>query len=401
MFVKDKAAVYARESSGEHTVTERQQQDQGGNIVIFLPEFSEEATRSALQRLQSHVGVQGVLMLVAADNAPYRPWLDPLLRSSALPIYGGVFPSLLWQGEKYDRGVILVAHCCSLQVIVVPKVDQATAALEQCSRQRGCQDWNSMHTLFAFVDSCCGHVGALMNALFNQFGLELNYLGAGCGTLAMQSGPVVITPAGLLTGGAVLGLAGCHSSVGVAHGWLPISTAFKVTGGGDQSITSLDWQPAMQVYRHAIEAHTGQPVAPGALPATTRAYPFGIAKLSEEMVVRDPLRLDESEIHCVGPIATGSYVHVLHGDRESLVQAVVRARQEAHDAVQAGHEPRHMMFVDCVSRALFLEAHFEDELRAVSEKNLPMFGALTLGEIANSGQDYLEFLNKTAVVGLL
>ncbi len=380
---------------------QHQHQEPSRHVVIFLPELEEAAIRKALLQLQRHVGIQGVLMLIAAGNDAYQSWLDPLLRSASIPLYGGVFPSLLWQGEKYERGVILVAQCCPLQIIVIPQIDQATAALEQWSRQRGSQDWNTMHTLFAFVDSCCGHVGALMSALFNQFGLELNYLGAGCGTLAMKSGPVVISPMGLLTGAAVLGLAGCHSSVGVAHGWLPISTAFKVTEAGDQSISSLDWQPALQVYRQAIEAHVGHPVSAESMLCTTRAYPFGIANLSDEMVVRDPLRLDAEAVHCVGPIAAGSYVHVLHGDRDSLVHAVLQARQEAYNGLQPGHEPRQMMFVDCVSRALFLEEHFQYELSAVTEKSLPMFGALTLGEIANSGQDYLEFLNKTAVVGLL
>jgi hypothetical protein len=43
---------------------------------------------------------------------------------------------------------------------------------------------------------------------------------------------------------------------------------------------------------------------------------------------------------------------------------------------------------------------FGDELVAIDD-GLPMVGALTLGEIANSGRDFLEFYNKTAVVGLI
>jgi hypothetical protein len=45
-----------------------------------------------------------------------------------------------------------------------------------------------------------------------------------------------------------------------------------------------------------------------------------------------------------------------------------------------------------------LEDSFQEELKAVKTPNKALFGALTLGEVANSGSDYLEFYNKTAVV---
>jgi len=58
------------------------------------------------------------------------------------------------------------------------------------------------------------------------------------------------------------------------------------------------------------------------------------------------------------------------------------------------------LFIDCISRVLFLDDSFPLELQAVHERQLPLIGALTIGEIANSGKDYLDFYNKTAVVGM-
>ncbi|HEY8905633.1 MAG TPA: FIST C-terminal domain-containing protein, partial [Rhodoferax sp.] len=65
---------------------------------------------------------------------------------------------------------------------------------------------------------------------------------------------------------------------------------------------------------------------------------------------------------------------------------------------QPGRES--LFFIDCISRVLFLGPDFPKEMVAVNTGQ-PLIGALTLGEIANNGSDFLEFFNKTAVVGLI
>ncbi len=57
--------------------------------------------------------------------------------------------------------------------------------------------------------------------------------------------------------------------------------------------------------------------------------------------------------------------------------------------------------MDCISRVLFLEDKFKNEIDAVSDHDSTTVGVLALGEIANTGKDYLDFYSKTTVVGLL
>ncbi|NOR26155.1 MAG: hypothetical protein GQ542_17565 [Desulforhopalus sp.] len=57
--------------------------------------------------------------------------------------------------------------------------------------------------------------------------------------------------------------------------------------------------------------------------------------------------------------------------------------------------------MDCISRVLFLGDKLQEEIEAVQDASAPLIGAFTIGEIANSGKDFLEFYNKTCIVGVL
>ena len=60
------------------------------------------------------------------------------------------------------------------------------------------------------------------------------------------------------------------------------------------------------------------------------------------------------------------------------------------------------LFFDWIGGVLYLESECERELATVADRSdAPLGGALTIGEIANSGREFLELYNKTAVVGVV
>lgn len=57
---------------------------------------------------------------------------------------------------------------------------------------------------------------------------------------------------------------------------------------------------------------------------------------------------------------------------------------------------------DCISRAMFLEERFEEELQNIQAKmKYPVEGALSFGEIASKRNGELAIHNKSTVLGLL
>jgi hypothetical protein len=215
----------------------------------------------------------------------------------------------------------------------------------------------------------------------------------------MQQKPCLFTNEGMLEDAAILLQLARPNGVGVAHGWQVISEPMKVTRATYTTIEELNYEPAFAVYQRIVGERAGVAITPESFFQDAMAFPFGIRKIDTEVVVRDPLlRTADGGLVCVGEVPEGSFVHILQGIPTRLVDA---AREAGALAAQdlGDRSPQLRLVVDCISRALFQGEQFSHELDALDD-GLPMIGALTLGEIANSGRDFLELYNKTVVVGL-
>ena len=88
---------------------------------------------------------------------------------------------------------------------------------------------------------------------------------------------------------------------------------------------------------------------------------------------------------------------------QTLLPRLLNAAEEAKEmAISAlNHTASFMLVVDCVSRYLFYGDRFTDEIEAIKVDGVPTFGFLSMGEIANTGNDFMQLHNKTCVVGLM
>ena len=361
---------------------------------------SLEGVRDALAEVGAGPGV-GTLLLLACDADGHTPaTLDPVLRAAPHPVIGGVFPQIIHGREPLSRGSIVVGLPTAARCHVVrdisrgeTRLDEALVAAVDVTRPGG--------LVLTVADAFATRLADLVRALFAEHGLEHNYLGGGAGSLSMQPSPCVITPEGLLQDAAVFAQFDVPSGVGVAHGWSVISEPLKVTRAHGTVIEELNSEPALEVYRRVVEPRAGRSITSEHFFDIAKAYPFGIRKMDAEVVVRDPIAIaSPSALRCIGDVPSGSFVHILRGDDVALVAAARTAAARATDSWTAARPPAIRVVVDCISRALFLDTRFGTELEALGD-GPPTVGALTLGEIANSGRDFLELYNKTIVVGLL
>ncbi|MGD2092565.1 MAG: FIST N-terminal domain-containing protein [Candidatus Aminicenantes bacterium] len=342
------------------------------------------------------------LFILSCDANNFTPdTIDPLLKEIPIPLFGGIFPQIIHEKEKMDKGTIVVGINSAMDTHIIPGLSDKDMDYEAMI-DKEVPEIGTIQTIFVFVDGLAQRIGSFISSLYNIFGAELNYVGGGAGSLSMKQKPCLFTNDGLIKDSAVLAILNLKSGVGVSHGYSSVGGPFKATETEQNSVKSLDWRPALEVYKEFIQAHSRKVLNEETFFEIAPTYPFGITKMGTERVVRDPVMMGENQsIICVGEVPQGSFLDIMEGDESSLIAAAGKALALSKEAFQRQKEKTLTIFMDCISRVLFLKTRFAEELKSVYEDGQPLVGACTIGEIAAGSGGYLEFHNKTAVVATM
>lgn len=364
--------------------------------IIFEPTGSIERFEFHLNTLNTQ---EGTVMILACDSNGFaKDQMDPILHKSTQPLLGIIVPSIIYNTKKYDTGTLLIRLSDLMDIHIIRDISQKNYDLldeDMESQIEGFSD--EIKTMFVYIDGLAKNIGACVNVLFDNYGLDINYIGGGSGSLSFEQKPSLFSNEGLLMDAFVYAYSKCHSSVGVNHGWKSISGPYQITKSEGTVIHEIDYKPAFEVYKEVVDKHSSEPITEGNFFDIAKSFPFGINTVSSEKIVRDPIILQGTSLVCVGSLTQDSYVDILYGENEALVKAASYAADISQEGLDFNQD--FTLFIDCISRVLFLEESFRDEINAVYKEGTPLVGALTFGEIANNGRDYLAFYNKTSVVG--
>jgi hypothetical protein len=334
---------------------------------------------------------------MAAEESYSEKQFIPLLHKCETPIIGGVFPELIFKGERKKKGVVLVPLPFKLKTHLF---DLATS--EKFTEQLELMQNKSVDpssVLFVFTDALSAYKEPFIESLFNFFGIYTTYIGGGAGSLKFEPFPCIITNRGIFENAAVIGWANNKIALGVAHGWQSVSVPLKVTKVTDNKLVSINWKPAFEVYKEIVESHSGMKITADNFFDIAKSYPLGITKIDAEMVVRDPFKVTNNIIHLIDKISEGEYIKILHGNMDALLAGAAKAKKIALSKHEDCMDKNSIFCIDCISRALFMQNDFSKELEVIGH-NVNLTGILTIGEIANSEESFLEIYNKTVVIGI-
>ncbi len=373
-------------------------------FIQIDPTGTIEGFSALLEEMLANEDIKGILIL-ASDNNDFTPEaIDSVLAGANLPIFGGIFPGIIYGRETPHKGTIVVGLSHKPDVHVVQKLSSEDLDLDEVMEKLSPEKGGDK-TMFVFVDGYSQRICSLVDSLYTNFGLQYTYLGGGAGSinpsaLDMSNTPCLFTNNGLIKDSALLAVVDIRCGVSAKHGWHKISGPYKVTESTGNTIKSLDWRPAFEVYKEIIQEHSGDTITEENFFGIAKRFPFGMSRMGSEIIVRDPFTVKEDSLIVATEIPQESFIDVLTGNSDSLVSAAKQSYNEAKDSF-SGTQMKTTFIVDCISRALFLGDDFAKEVDAISEGSSQVIGVLSLGEIANSGKSYMELYNKTCVVGIL
>ncbi|MEO9947480.1 FIST C-terminal domain-containing protein [Paraglaciecola sp.] len=336
---------------------------------------------------------QALLIFCCDESLKNQTFVDPILTSLQVPVFGGVFPAIIIKDEVIDEGLLVVPIFSDVKVMLLTNLENADSSdFDMLS------DSSHFESAMILIDGISRNIDFALNSMFEHFGNKLNVFGGGAGSLSFERKPCLFSNQGLLMDAMVVIFMPTLFELAIGHGWEVLDGPFLANEVDDNKIIQLNFQPAFEVYEDVIDKFENKSFTANEFFEVAKTYPFGIERLDDDVLVRDPISVEENSLVCVGKVPENTLLYILKGDNKKLVAAAVNAVEEA---TQATVKEQGLLF-DCVSRHLFLENEFKDELKGITSafNNSALLGVLVLGEIASSASGAIHFHNKTAVTAV-
>ncbi|SHO43231.1 FIST signal transduction protein [Desulfopila aestuarii] len=369
--------------------------------IYFDPEGTATGLEQCLRQASQDDNISGLLVLSCAANDFTPEAIDPILQQTKVALAGGIFPRIIHNTKLHDKGTLVIGLPDVVTIETIHHLRDPDADFEHILDQK-LPDSSEVRTLILLVDGFAPRISSFIESLFNVFGLDFNYVGGGAGSLSMERKPYILTNAGMVMDAAVLTFLSTPSGIGVGHGWQEMSGPYQVTGIGPSAVQTIEWEPAFDFYRKTIFEKTGIHCNRESFFDVSKYHPFGISRLGGEQIIRDPYQVEtDGSLVCIGEIQEGAFISIMQAEENHLIEAAAESLRLSLQALPADDTVGLCFFVDCISRVIVLDTNFQKELDVVSTTGQPLVGICSMGEIANSGTDYLELYNKTSVMAVL
>lgn len=311
-----------------------------------------------------------------------------MINKKLFNIYGAFFPQIIYNDSVYEKGLIAIKINSNMKALLINDMNDTNFLKKQ--------DFSNIKSLLTIVEGFSNSKEKFLEELYQKIDINTSIIGGGAGIYEDNTKAVVFDNENFYKNGAIIVTLKSSMVLSVKHGWEILEGPFIVTDSCENSLNKIDHKGALEVYKEVIKKDCGLIIDKNNFSEISKNYPIGIMKYRKEQIVRDPISFENSSLKLVGKICNNSVINILKGENESLLKA---SREAASEVLE--NECNFVMMFDCITRKNFLEDHFDEELDTIYKKSSAdtFIGAITIGEIANKGNKYINFLNKTCVIG--
>ena len=373
---------------------------------VFLENAQIDELAASIAALRAR-GARCVMILACQSECWRSETLSPLLQALDLPVFGGIFPNIIHGGRRFSRGTLVVGFPAPFEVGIVNRLSLGSGVEKQLGSLTPMLE--RAGGLIALVDGLSSNLEAFVEGLYETVGMRATVVGGGAGYLDLVPRPCLLSGSGMVEDAALLVAIPHGIDRGISHGWQKLAGPFLVTRSHGNVLEELNYSSAYVTYRRLVEAHSGRSFDSEDFFSVSKTYPLGIESVDGEFLVRDPIKQIGDTLVCVGEVPQNATIYLLKGDAPTLIASAGQAAAEAlaerklrlNESAPTGYSA---LLFDCISRVLFLDEAFADELAAI-EHALPgadrIFGALSIGEISSSRGGLIELMNKSTLVSLI
>ncbi|MFM7063057.1 MAG: FIST signal transduction protein [Actinomycetes bacterium] len=246
------------------------------------------------------------------------------------------------------------------------------------------------HTvLLLLADGLVGDQMEVVRGAYEQAGASIPLVG-GCAGDDLDMEQTFQVYGGSVHRGAVVAAAISSDrpiGIGVRHGWEPVGESMLVTASQGVTVSTLDDQPALDVYLDRFNAHDEVRADLDAFINFAVTRPLGIRR-RDRMEIRyvGGADFERRTIQCIAEVPAGGLAWTMTGDAETILGATDDACTEAIEAL-GGADPLGLMVFDCIARRSVLSDDGDQAEVArmrVHAGAAPVAGFYTYGEIART-----------------
>lgn len=256
-------------------------------------------------------------------------------------------------------------------------------------------------TVMMFIDPFLGDGEGIVNALRKEAGAFCQVVGGAAGDDGKFAGTNLFYGEEVLSEAVVLVKIFSQNRIGIGakHGMNNCTKPMHVTKSSGVVLHEIDGKPAFDAYL-AFAKTKGVELTHETAPTFMINYELAI-QAGYFTKIRAPFKANpDGSLQMAAEVPQGSMVCIVDSDAKRLAQAATEAAEEAKKHLGASKASGVLVF-DCICRKTILGNKFGTEVDAIAsvfEKDTPIVGFATYGEIAQYSGLLNGWHNSTSVV---